>query len=94
MNVVEVKEYFLNDFKKEIQKVINDKEKEVKSKILFSPDEIIKYLESIGFEDEDEDKESNSWSWDFWCKLKFNNEIYYLSCSGYYNKGLTFIKEQ
>ena len=90
MNAVEVKEYFLNDFKKEIQKVI-DNEEQIKSKIIFSPDEIIKYLTSIGFENKDQ--ESNSWSWDFWCKLKFNNEIYYLSCSGYYNTGLTFNKE-
>lgn len=91
MNEIEVKEYFLNDFKKQIQKVINNEEQEIKSKIIFSPDEIIKYLISIGFEDED--KGSNSWSWDFWCKLNFNDEIYYLTCCGYYNKGLTFIKE-
>ncbi len=92
MNEVEIKKYFLNDFKKQIQKVINNEEQQVKSKIIFSPDEIIKYLTSIGFEDKD--KESNSWSWDFWCKLKFNNEIYYLSCSGYYNTGLYFYKEE
>lgn len=92
MNTEEVKEYFFEDFKKEIQKVIESDDKlEVKSKILISPDKAIKYLESIGFEDLD--KESNSWSWDFWCKLQYKDEIYYLCCSGYYNQGLTFYKK-
>lgn len=78
----------MEDFKKEIDRVIKGEITGAKSKILVSPDEVDKYLTSLGFVQEDFD--SNGWSWDFWMSYSKDGIRYTLSGSGWYNTGLVF----
>jgi hypothetical protein len=78
----------MEEFKKEIEKVINGEVEFAQSKTLISPDEADKYLQSIGFEQEEFD--SNGWDWDFWMGYSKDEKSYVLSGSGWYNDGLSF----
>lgn len=82
----------MDKFKKQIQKVIDGEVNSVRSENLISPDVVVDYLESIGFEDEDID--TNGWDWDFWINLSKEGKKFVLSGSGYYNRGISFYKNE
>lgn len=82
----------MEEFKEDIQKVLNGELQHVKSSILLSPKDVHEYLESIGLEQGDFD--SNGWDWDFWMSYTKGDEEFTFSGSGWDNTGLTFSKDE
>lgn len=78
----------MEDFKKEIDKVLKGELTSTSSNILVSPSEIDTYLKNEGLIQGDFD--SNGWDWDFWMEYLSKDNRYILSGSGWYNTGLTF----
>lgn len=78
----------MEEFKKEIDKVINGELESVTTKTLISPDTVDKYLQSIGLEQGNFD--SNGWDWDYWMEYIKDDKYYVLSGSGWYNNGISF----
>lgn len=81
----------MEDFKKEIEKVLRGEFTSTSSNTLISPSEIDIYLKSEGLEQGNFD--SNGWDWDFWMEYIKGDKKYILSGSGWYNTGLTFSNE-
>ena len=82
----------MEDFKKEIDKVLSGEIKLANTNTLLSPDVVDSYLKESGLEQGDFD--SNGWDWDFWMEYLKEDKTYVLSGSGWYNNGLSFsIKE-
>lgn len=82
----------MEDFKKEIDKVLRGEFSRASSNTLISPNEIDAYLKSEGLEQGNFD--SNGWDWDFWMEYLSKDKRYILSGSGWYNTGLTFYLEK
>ena len=78
----------MEEFKEQLSKVLNGEITEFKTSKLMSPDEASSILDEHGFEQGDFD--SNGWDWDFWMTYYKDDVKYYLSGSGWYNRGLTF----
>ena len=78
----------MEDFKREIDKVISGEITTTTSNTLISPHEIDSYLISEGLEQGDLD--CNGWDWDFWMSYFKEGKKYCLSGSGWYNRGLSF----
>lgn len=78
----------MEDFKKEIDKVIQGEISSTTSNTLISPDDIDTYLKEEGLKQED--FESNGWYWDFWKEYTKDGKTYILGGSGWYNNGLSF----
>jgi hypothetical protein len=78
----------MEDFKREIDKVISGEISSTSSSILISPHEIDSYLISEGLEQGNLD--TNGWDWDFWMDYSKDDKKYILSGSGWYNRGLSF----
>ena len=79
----------MEDFQREIDKVLSGEITTTTTDILISPDKIADYLEEEGLTQDDFD--SNGWDWDFWMRYDYKNgKKYILSGSGWYNRGLTF----
>lgn len=78
----------MEDFKKEIDKVLSGEIKLASTDKLISPDLVDGYLISEGLEQGNFD--SNGWDWDFWMEYIKGDLTYILSGSGWYNRGLTF----
>lgn len=47
-----------------------------------SPNEVVDYMKTIGYEDMG--IESNGWQWDYWIEFNKEDKSYTLSGSGYY----------
>ena len=82
----------MEEFKNEIDKVLSGEIKYTKSNILIAPEDVGQYLKSVGLEQEDFD--SNGWDWDFWMTYSKDSKKYTLSGSGWYNRGLTFSRDE
>lgn len=83
----------MEEFKFEIDKVLRGEMDNTSTKVLISPDEIDNYLRELGLVRLD--IESNGWDWDFWVSYEDNNDNKFtLSGSGWYNRGLSFSKEE
>lgn len=82
----------MEDFTKEIDKVLSGEIKVANTETLISPETINIYLKKEGLEQGNFD--SNGWDWDFWMEYIREDKTYILSGSGWYNRGLSFyIKE-
>ncbi len=82
----------MEDFKKEIDKVLRGEIKTTTSHTLISPDAVDSFLKEEGVKQDDFD--SNGWDWDFWMGYHKDDKKYTLSGSGWYNTGLTFSLNQ
>ncbi len=78
----------MEDFKKEIDKVLSGEITTTESLTLVSPHEVDAYLTEEGLTQGDFD--SNGWDWDFWMSYYKNGKKYFLAGSGWYNRGLSF----
>lgn len=78
----------MEDFKKEIDKVISGEIKLANTQTLLSPNTIDSYLKESGLEQGNFD--SNGWDWDFWMEYLKEDKTYILSGSGWFNNGLSF----
>jgi hypothetical protein len=78
----------MEDFKKEIDKVLSGEIKLANTETLTSPDKIDSYLKESGLEQGNFD--SNGWDWDFWMEYGKEDKVYILAGSGWYNTGLQF----
>ena len=81
----------MEDFEKEIDKVISGEIQLANSNILMSPEKVNVYLISEGLEQGNFD--SNGWDWDFWMEYFKGDKKFILSGSGWYNNGLSFYSE-
>ncbi|HSE99857.1 MAG TPA: hypothetical protein VLA48_03090 [Nitrososphaeraceae archaeon] len=78
----------MEDFEKEIDKVLSGEITLAQSHTLISPHKVDEYLKSESCEQEDFD--SNGWNWDFWMTYSKDDKKFTLSGGGWYNNGLTF----
>lgn len=78
----------MEDFIKEIDKVLSGEIKLANTQTLLSPDTIDSYLKESGLEQGNFD--SNGWDWDFWMEYLKEDKTYVLSGSGWFNNGLSF----
>lgn len=78
----------MEDFKKEIDKVLSGEIETTKSNVLLSPDDVDSYLKEEGLEQGN--FESNGWDWDFWMEYTKGDKTFLLAGSGWYNTGLHF----
>lgn len=82
----------MEDFEKEIDKVISGEIQLANSNILISPEKVNLYLKSNGLEQGNFD--SNGWDWDFWMEYFKEGKKFILAGSGWYNNGLSFYSER
>lgn len=76
----------MEEFKKEIDKVLSGEIEIVKSKTLIAPADVDEYLRSLGLEEEDAD----SFGWERWFHYSIGLREFTMSFDGWYNKGITF----
>lgn len=81
----------MEDFEKEIDKVISGELQLANSNVLISPEQVDLYLKSNGLEQGDFD--SNGWDWDFWMEYFKADRKFILAGSGWYNNGLSFYSD-
>lgn len=82
----------MEDFEKEIDKVLSGEITLANSNVLISPEKVNLYLKSNGLEQGNFD--SNGWDWDFWMEYYKENKKFILAGSGWYNNGLSFYSEE
>ena len=78
----------MEEFKELLLKVLSGEIKSFTTSALMSPHEADKIILEHGLRQGDLD--TNGWDWDFWMTYYTPNKKYYLSGSGWYNRGLTF----
>ena len=80
----QVKDLMIQD----IQSVING-EKENVSLLYTRPNDIIKYIKSLGGSSQD-DFDTNGWQWDYWFNITLDGNKYSVSGDGYYSDSASF----
>ena len=89
MEMKELKEKLLEEFKVGVQQVIKGEIEQYNS--LLSMGGIENYMNSIGAEADE--MSTNGWQWDWWNPYIIEGKTYNLSGSGYYG-GLSFNKDE
>ena len=54
------------------------------------PNDVVDYLETLGYDGTLEDMETNGWSWDMWVDVDVNGVWYTMSTDGHYNNWVDF----
>ena len=78
-----LREIFLEDMKREIDKIIANREGSFESKFV-SMDDVIDYLESLREWEELDDFFTNGWQGDMWQSFRKDDKKLSVSASGYY----------
>jgi hypothetical protein len=76
----------MEEFKKEIDKVLSGEIEGVQSKTLIAPADVDEYLRSVGLKEETMD----SVGWERWLHYSIGLREFTMSYDGWHNKGITF----